>query len=60
MIPTTFPLVPTDATDALLLLHTPPAIALVKVVLFVAQTTFEPVIVPALGSGLTVAVFVVN
>jgi hypothetical protein len=52
--------VPTDATDALLLLHTPPAIALVKVVLFVAQTTFEPVIVPALGSGLTVAVFVVN
>ncbi len=50
--PFTTPLVPTVATDVLLLLHVPPAVVLPRVVALPAQTNKEPVI--AAGKALTV------
>jgi len=49
------PELPTTAIPELLLLHTPPEDASAKVVVAPGQTTPVPVMVPATGSGLTVA-----
>ena len=57
--PVTIPDVPIVATAVLLLLHTPPVVVLLNVVVEVAQTIAVPVIVPATGSGLTVTFTVV-
>ena len=52
-------MLPIVATPVLLLLHTPPALALLRVVVEDAQTVVVPVIVPAFGNGLTVTTAVV-
>ena len=56
--PVTTPVLLTDATDVVLLLHTPPLVASVSVVVKPAQTVDVPVMVPALGVALTVTAFV--
>ena len=53
-MPLTNPVVLTEPTDGVTLLHTPPAAPSVSVVLTPAQTTGVPVIVPAFGNALTV------
>ena len=52
--PVTIPDMPIVATAVLLLLHVPPVVVLLNVVVAVAQTIAVPVMVPATGSGLTV------
>ena len=54
VMPLTTPLVPTVATEVLLLLHVPPAVALLSVVVLPAVSVAVPVMVPADGNGLTV------
>jgi hypothetical protein len=56
--PVTTPVLPTAATPAALLLHTPPAVAFDKAVLLPAHTLAVPVMAPALGNALTVTTFV--
>lgn len=53
------PVLLTVAIVALLLLHVPPAIASVKVVVEPAVTDDAPDMVPAVGNGLTVTAAVV-
>jgi hypothetical protein len=48
----------TDAVDVLLLPHVPPLVALLREIEADKQTAFMPVIVPALGSGFTVTIWV--
>ena len=55
--PFTTPVVPMVATPVLLLLHTPPAVVLLKVVVDPWHTDATPVI--AAGNGFTVTVTVV-
>ena len=55
-IPVTTPEVLTLPVDGAVLLHIPPEVASVRVVVAPAQTTGLPVIVPALGNELTVAI----
>ena len=57
--PVTIPDMPIVATAVLLLLHTPPVVVLLNVIVAVAQTIAVPVIVPATGNGLTVTFTVV-
>jgi hypothetical protein len=54
VIPFTEPLMLMVAIAVLLLLHTPPAVALFNAVVAVAQTVAVPVIVPAAGAAFTV------
>ena len=55
--PVTMPVVePTDATDVALLLQVPPAILLLKLMVAPTHTVEAPLMVPALGTGLTVMV----
>jgi hypothetical protein len=54
--PVTMPLVLTDALAALLLLHVPPVAVLPRAVVKPMQVVGIPVMVPALGNGLTVIV----
>ena len=49
---------PTDATDALLLLHVPPVVALASVVAALVQTESVPVIALALPVAPTVTITV--
>ena len=49
----------TDAIDALLLLHTPPVVALDKVSVVPGQAWLLPVMVPAEGNAVTVTLVVV-
>ena len=58
-MPVTTPVLPIVATPELLLLHTPPALALLNVIVDASQTVVVPVIVPAFGNGLTVTTAVV-
>jgi hypothetical protein len=57
--PVTTPVPPTEATPVALLLHVPPAVAFDNAVVLPAHTVAVPVIVPALGSALTVTTLVV-
>jgi hypothetical protein len=54
--PVTTPAPLTDATEVLLLLHTPPAAPSVNVVVFPAHIVVDPLMVPALGAAFTVIV----
>lgn len=56
----TVPVVFTDATAALAVLHVPPETASVKVMAEPVQTVAGPLTVPAEGTRLTVSVAVVN
>jgi hypothetical protein len=51
---------PVEDIDALpvLLLHVPPGAASVRVTVELTQTAVGPLIVPALGNGFTVTIFV--
>jgi hypothetical protein len=55
--PLTIPVVPTDATLLLLLLHTPPVVTLLSEVFASSHTVVAPIIDPAFGNGLTVTIF---
>ena len=55
-IPVTVPVVLTLALAALLLLQVPPLMASVRLVVPLTHTVGVPVMVPALGAGLTVMV----
>ena len=55
LAPLTIPPV-TVATDVFVLLHEPPLVASLKVILAPWQTVFAPLIVPAFGNGLTVII----
>ena len=57
--PVISPVVLTVATAALLLLHVPPVVVLLKVILAPWHTDERPVIVPDAGFGLTLSVAVV-
>src|ERR1017187_1564780 len=57
--PVTTPAPLTPAIAALVLLHVPPVVVSVKVIDEPGHTLPEPVIVPALGRGLIVTIFVV-
>ncbi len=57
--PLTIPVLPTEATPAAELLHAPPVVALLSVVVLPAHTLAVPVILPALGNALTVTTLVV-
>ena len=57
-MPVTIPDVPIVAVAVVTELHTPPPAALLKVVVLVGHTVNMPVIVPALGDGLTVTTLV--
>jgi hypothetical protein len=48
----------TEATDGLPLLHTPPVVVSLKVIVVPTATLSGPVIDPALGNGLIVAILV--
>jgi hypothetical protein len=56
--PLTTPVLPTVAMPVALLLHVPPVVALLSVVVLPAVTVAVPVIVPADGKGFTVTVVV--
>ena len=56
--PVTTPEALTVAADVLLLLHTPPPVASLSVVVALAHTVVVPVIEPADGSGLMVTIAV--
>jgi hypothetical protein len=58
--PFTFPPEVTVATPVLVLLQAPPAVASLSVVLCDVQTTMVPVILPALGTALTVTTLVAD
>ncbi len=47
-------------TDVLLLLHVPPPVALLSVIVAVTHSTDAPVMVPAEGVEVTVTIFVVD
>jgi hypothetical protein len=48
----------TVAIDVLLLPHVPPLVALLRDIDADKQTSFRPVIIPALGNGFTVTIWV--
>jgi hypothetical protein len=54
LLPLTTPAVFTEAIAALLLLHVPPVTVGVSVLVVLGQTEVTPLIVPTVGSGLTV------
>ena len=54
--PATKPVASTVAVAGMVLVHAPPVAASVNAVFAPAQTVGIPVIVPALGSGLTVTI----
>jgi hypothetical protein len=54
----TTPVPLTVAVDVLLLLHEPPPVELLRVIDADGQTAFTPVMVPALGKGFTVTIWV--
>ena len=55
--PVTTPVVePTVATDVALLLQVPPAILLLRLMVAATHTVEAPLMVPAVGTGLTVTV----
>ena len=56
--PVTTPVLATVAIPVALLLHAPPVVPLVNVVVPPAHTVAVPVIEPALGKGLTVTTLV--
>ena len=56
--PLTIPLVPIVATAVLLLLHTPPVVVSISVVVPPAHKLRGPPIEPTIGSGLTVTIAV--
>jgi hypothetical protein len=58
LTPVTIPEVPTVATPAALLDHTPLAVALAKLVVAVSQTVAVPVIAATVGKGFTVTTVV--
>lgn len=58
--PFTFPAVVTVATPILVLLHAPPAVASLSVVLCAVQVTMVPVMIPAPGIALTVTTLVTD
>ena len=57
-IPVTVPVALIDAMAALLLLQVPPVVASVRVVFAPVHTVVAPLMVPALGAGLTVITLV--
>ena len=57
-IATTIPELPIVATDVLEDDHVPPVVVLLNVIVLAAQTVDGPEIVPALGRGLIVRIFV--
>ena len=57
--PVTVPVVLTVAIEGLLLLHTPPAVASIKVLTELGQMMVEPVMAATVGAALTVTVVVV-
>ncbi len=57
--PVTTPVLPTVAMPVALLLHVPPVVALLSVVVLPTVTVAVPVMVPADGNGLTVITLVV-
>ena len=57
-LPVTIPAVPTEATEELLLVHEPPVVVLLSVVVLPVHTVAVPVIVPADGVLVTVTICV--
>ena len=60
LMPLTLPLPSTEATDASLLLHTPPVAVALSVMPAPTHTAVGPLMVPATGAGATVTPSVVN